>query len=197
MRVTLFDQVFPSLFFRSLTWLILKLSGWKVVGKKPTEKKAVLVAAPHTSNWDFVLMLLAAFHLRLKLFWMVKDNVYKAGLGPLANWAGWIPVDRGAPHGVVAQVINAFATSEEFLLLNTPEGTRSKRDRWKTGFYHIALKAQVPLLLCFVDAPQKIIGLGPLFWPTGDLEKDFKELDEFYKDKRGIRPELYTPPLGE
>ncbi len=197
MRTTLFHRPLQAMPFKILFRLGLLATGWRIEGELPPEKKMILIGAPHTSNWDFVLMLATAFKKDMKLYWMVKDNVYKAGWGWLADWAGGIPIDREHPQGLVGQMVQEFRQADEMMLVNTPEATRAKRDRWKTGFWHIAKGAQVPLLLCFVHAPTKTVGIGELLWPSDDLEADFRKIAAFYSDKKGINPELYTPPLGD
>jgi len=197
MKKTVFDSPFWVLFFRTFFKIGLKLAGWKLIGERPPQK-CVMIGAPHTSNWDFVLMLCVAFGFRVKLFWMVKDNVYKKGYGRIADWGGGIPIDRKSAHNVVDQTVHAIKEEEEFLLVNTPEGTRSKRKKWKTGFYYIALKAQIPIQLCYVDAPNKTVGLGPVITPSGNQQEDMVMIHEFYLQHRaGIHPELFTLPLGD
>lgn len=120
-----------------------------------------------------------------KAYWMGKHTLFRWPFGPLFKWLGGIPIERSSAHGVVEQTVDAFSQHERLVIGIPPEGTRSKVSRWKTGFYHIAYKAKVPIVLGFVDFPTKTGGFGPLFAPTGDLEADLKEIQHFYGDKRG------------
>ncbi|QQD19625.1 lysophospholipid acyltransferase family protein [Spongiibacter nanhainus] len=174
--------------FRWLFMLTCRLIGWKVVGKAPAEKKCILIAAPHTSNWDFPTMMVAAFVLGLDIHWMGKHTLFPKGpLGAIMRWFGGIPVDRRAKHNTVEQMVEHFRQRDALLVLITPEGTRSKVERWKEGFYHIARGAEVPIYLGFVDASKKETGLGPAFYPSGDVERDIAEIRRFYEGKTGFR----------
>ena len=195
-RKTAFHNPLVRIFFKAVANVWFSTKGWSARGELGDHKKMILVAAPHTSNWDFVYMLLIAFKVDLKLVWMVKDTVFKTPiLGSFANWGGGIPIDRNSAHNVVDQMVTSFNETEEMLLVNTPEGTRSKRDRWKTGFYHIATKAQVPIQLAGIHFTEKHITLGPVIFPSGDREADFKIIADFFKDFEGKHHENYTPPI--
>lgn len=169
--------------------LFLAVIGWRVVDKKPEVRKAVLVAAPHTSNWDFPIFLAAAGVLRLEARYLGKHTLFQGRFGWFFSWAGGIPVDRtgGNAGAVIDQAVAAFDELDHLVLTVAPEGTRSKVKEWKTGFYRIALKAGVPIIPSYVDARTKTIGFGPLFTPTGDMEKDIATLRAFYSDKQGVR----------
>ncbi|MFT5579519.1 MAG: 1-acyl-sn-glycerol-3-phosphate acyltransferase, partial [Paraglaciecola psychrophila] len=157
----------------ALSRLIMKAVGWKIGGQRPTLKKYVLLAAPHTSNWDFILIVMVAFRLQLDVHWMGKKSLFFFPFARIMLWLGGIPIDRTQTNDVVTQVVEQFQSNDELIVLIPPEGTRSKVSRWKTGFYHIAMNAQVPLVLGFVDAGTKTIGFGPGFIPTGNIEQDF------------------------
>jgi 1-acyl-sn-glycerol-3-phosphate acyltransferase len=152
--------------------LSLKLRGWKLQGMPPTEPKYVLIAVTHTSNWDFPLSLAMAFVYRFDMHWMGKDSLFKGWRGPIMRWMGGIPIDRSSSNNVVAQTIEAFNLSDRLVIAVPPEGTRSKVDKWKTGFYYIALGAKVPIALGFLDYKRKAGGFLSAFYPTGDAEKD-------------------------
>lgn len=174
--------------FRWLFVLTSRLLGWKVVGKAPAEKKCILIAAPHTSNWDFPTMMVVAFVLGLDIHWMGKHTLFPKGpLGAIMRWFGGIPIDRRAKHNTVDQMVEHYRQRDELLVLITPEGTRSKVERWKEGFYHIARGAEVPIYLGFVDVSKKETGLGPAFYPSGDVERDIAEIRRFYEGKTGFR----------
>lgn len=157
----------------------------------PGHKRFVLVGAPHTSNWDFILMLLAVFIWRIDIRWMGKDSIFKPPFMGLMVWLGGISIDRSKANNTVEQMVEHYRQQEELVVLIPPEGTRSKVERWKTGFYHIASQAEVPIALGYIDAGTKTVGLGPLFIPTGDIESDISVIQQFYRDKQGIKPHLF------
>lgn len=148
--------------------------------------KYVLIGAPHTSNWDFPLMLLVVLELRLQLFWMGKHTLFPFPFAGLMKWLGGIPINRAKSHNVVYQTVAQFKDNDNFVVLVPPEGTRSKVTEWKTGFYHIANNAEVPVLMGYVDAGKKEGGFADFFYPTGDLEADMKEIRSFYAGKKGL-----------
>ena len=166
----------------------LRLTGWRVAGGVPENRRYVLIAAPHTSNWDFLLMLVVALDQRIALHWMGKHTLFRWPFGALMRWLGGIAIDRNRANNTVAQMVEVFDRSPDLVVLTTPEGTRSQVSRWKTGFYHIAHGAQVPILLGYVNAPKKEVGFGSLFYPSGDLDQDLLKIQNFYADKVGIRP---------
>jgi len=170
-----------------LSSLILRIAGWRVVGSVPERQRYVLIAAPHTSNWDFPLMLMAVLKLGMDLHWLGKDSLFARPFGGLMRWLGGIAIDRSKSNERVAQLAALYSRSEELVLLIPPEGTRSKVERWKSGFYYIALGAGVPIQLGFIDAGRRELGFGPLFQPTGDFAADLERIQAFYSDKRGIR----------
>jgi 1-acyl-sn-glycerol-3-phosphate acyltransferase len=188
MRTTVFSTPVLTPLLRGLAIVLLKLLGWTAVGKEISSPKLVLIGAPHTSNWDFPLMLLVVLKLRLKVYWMGKHTLFRFPFGALMRWLGGIPIDRSKPNNVVQQMTEEYARQSELVVLIPPEGTRSKVARWKTGFYHIARNAGVPILLGYVDAPKKEAGLADFFTPTGDLERDMEEIRAFYAGKGGLNP---------
>ncbi len=190
MRRTVFDTPVVNHFFNGLSWLGLKLAGWSIEGKAPTMKKYVLIAAPHTSNWDFPLTLAIAFRLKVKVFWMGKASLFRGPMGPIMTWLGGIPVDRKQANGLVQQVIDEFHRCRELVVAIPPEGTRSKVKQWKSGFYHVAHGAGVPISLGFLDFKRKVGGISQIFQPTGDYEADLVKIQEFYKDVVGRHPSL-------
>ena len=160
---------------------LLKVSGWEVVGEVPDIDKAVYVAAPHTSNWDGFWLLVGKTVLGLEARFLVKHTLCWWPLGPILNWFGAIPVDRSGGSGVVQELIDLFEDSDRLNLALAPEGTRKWTQYWKTGFYSIAVKADVPLVLGFIDYGAKKMGIGGVFKPTGDVQKDLKFLRDFYR----------------
>lgn len=169
-----------------LARLLLKLSGWQVMGSVPALPRYVLVGAPHTSNWDFLLMLLALLKLDVDVHWMGKHTLFARPFGALMLWLGGIPINRSQASNTATQMIERFRAADELVVLITPEGTRAQVERWKTGFYHIAVGANVPIVLGYIDAATKQLGMGPVFHPSGDLQRDIPLIQAFYADKTGI-----------
>lgn len=163
-------------------------------GHLPDTPKCVMIAAPHTSNWDLPIMLFFAFAFKTKLYFMVKDAVCRWPFGWFFKWLGGIPIDRSKPNGVVAQSIEAFRENEKLTLVVPPSGTRSKVMKWKTGFYHIANGAEVPILLGFLDYARKRGGVGPMVEPTGDIEADMSKIRAFYVNITAKYPEKSSLP---
>lgn len=166
--------------------------GWKVEGEiPPGVRKAVFIAAPHTSNWDLVHMLSIAFVLRVRLGWVGKHTMFEVPvLGWLLKRLGGVPVIRGQKRNQVDQLADVFGASESLFLALAPSGTRSLRDHWKSGFYHVAVAAEVPILCGYLDYTRKAGGIGPTLHPDGDLFADMDHLREFYEPIQGRRPEL-------
>ena len=144
--------------------------------------------APH-QQLGFSITLGVCFALRAKIYWMGKASLFAGPLGPIMRWLGGIAVDRSKSNNLVQQMIDVFNNSDELCVTIPPEGTRSKVQQWKTGFYHIAQGAQVPIMLAYMDYQRKVAGFGPLFYPTGDLEKDLAEIQAYYKDVVGKNPD--------
>lgn len=189
MRTTIFSTPLLTPLLRLFAIAILKLIGWKAIGEEIEKPKLVLIAAPHTSNWDFPLMLLVVLKLRLQVFWMGKDTLFSFPLGGLMKWLGGIPIDRSKSHNVVDDIVIQYQQNDKFIVLIPPEGTRKKVKQWKTGFYHIANNAKVPILMGYVDASKKEAGLADFFQPSGDIENDMQEIRAFYATKKGLRTE--------
>ena len=166
----------------------LRILGWRVEANLPEGKKYVLIGAPHTSNWDFIYMLLMRGAIDLRPHWAGKDTMFRWPVAGLWKELGGIPVDRRSRRNFVDQMVAAFLEHDEFILVIAPEGTRSKVGYWKSGFYYIALGAGVPIVLGFLDFARKVGGLGPAVVPTGDIRADFVAIREFYADKAGKYP---------
>jgi len=174
----------------ALAKLLFRLTGWKVEGEVPRPERFVIIAAPHTSNWDAFVMLTAAYVFRVKLAWFIKDSAFFFPLGALIRLFGGLPIDRSSRNDVVAQAVARFDEGEPLILAVPPEGTRKHSPAWKTGFYHIARGARVPIVLGYVDYRRRVAGLGPAFAPTGDIEADFEVFEEFYAGVTPKHPEL-------
>jgi 1-acyl-sn-glycerol-3-phosphate acyltransferase len=160
--------------------LLFRLSGWRTEGSVPQPLRFVIIAAPHTSNWDAVILVTAAYIFNLKLAWFIKDAAFVWPLGSIVRFFGGVPIDRSARRNVVAQAIDQFAARRHFVLAVPPEGTRKHSTHWKTGFYHIAHGARVPIVLGYIDYRRKVAALGPSFVPTGDIDADFEVFADFY-----------------
>lgn len=189
MRTTVFSTPLITPLLRVIAIVILKLTGWKAVGEEIGNPRFVLIAAPHTSNWDFSLMLLVVLKLRLELYWMGKNSLFPFGIGWLMRWLGGISIDRAKSHNVVNETVRQYREHESMVILIPPEGTRSKVTTWKSGFYHIANNANVPIMMGYIDAATKEAGLADLFHPTGNLKQDIREIRAFYSKKIGLRAE--------
>ncbi|MEM7155500.1 MAG: lysophospholipid acyltransferase family protein [Myxococcota bacterium] len=172
----------------------LKTNGWSMAGRIPEPRRFVLIAAPHTSNWDLPYMLAIGWVYGIRVRWMGKHTLFGPPFGWLMRKVGGVPIDRRAPHGVVAQMAERFAQADELMLAVPPEGTRSKREYWKSGFYEIAKAAGVPIVLGYLDFGNKVGGMGPPLVPTGDVVADMDVIREFYREKSGHRPAEFTQP---
>jgi 1-acyl-sn-glycerol-3-phosphate acyltransferase len=174
---------------RRFASLLFRLAGWRTEGAAPSAGRFVIIAAPHTSNWDAVILLVAARIFDLPLAWFVKDSWFFFPMGGLMRRLGGVPIDRSGRHGVVEQAIAQLKSSERLALAVPPEGTRGRAPYWKTGFYHIARGADVPIVLGFIDYGRKVAGLGPAFTPTGDLQRDFEVFRAFYENVQPKHPD--------
>jgi 1-acyl-sn-glycerol-3-phosphate acyltransferase len=179
---------------RFLGTVFLRLCGWRVTGALPAGlTKAVIIAAPHTSNWDLPFMLAVAFVLGLRPSWLGKRELFGGPFGWIMRALGGIPVDRSKRSNLVAQAVALYAERERLLLVVPPSGTRSRAPHWKSGFYHIARGAGVPIVCSFLDYPRRLGGIGPVFVPEGDLGAVMDRLRAFYGPVRGRYPEQETP----
>ena len=182
LQKTMFTAPIIRPMLRGFSRATLKLLGWKVVGSMPPEiKQCVLIAAPHTSNWDMPLSLMIAFSLDTQLHWVGKQSIFKFPFGGLMRWMGGIPVDRSHSNNMVSATIDKFKELPELRIMMSPEGTRARVTQWKSGFYHIAHGAQVPVALAFVDYKNKRGGIGKFIITSGDYDKDMIDINAFYK----------------
>jgi 1-acyl-sn-glycerol-3-phosphate acyltransferase len=168
---------------------ILNTLGWTIQADLPDIKKYVAIAAPHTSNWDLPLGILAARAINLQVHWMGKDSLFRWPFGWFFRAIGGTPVQRELGQNYIKQMADLFDRSEQLVLALAPEGTRSKTDHWKTGFHYIARAANVPILMAYLDFGKKQVGIGSIFYPGDDIEADFSQIREYYKDRRGKNPE--------
>ncbi|OGO33955.1 MAG: hypothetical protein A2W35_03805 [Chloroflexi bacterium RBG_16_57_11] len=175
-------------FSQLLAQAVLKLVGWEAIGTFPDLSKFVLVGAPHTSNWDFPLTMLLMFAKGLRFNWIGKASLFRWPFGGLFHRLGGIPVKRDSSQNFVQQIVATFEHSTHMIIAIAPEGTRSLVTRWKTGFYYMAVGAKVPLVLGFVDYKRRQVGVGPVVYPSADIEETFAQLRLFYADKKGRYP---------
>ncbi|KAA3610000.1 MAG: glycerol acyltransferase [Calditrichaeota bacterium] len=173
--------------------VVLKLIGWKVDFKIPEEKKFLLISEPHTSNWDLPLMLIISIVIGRQLNWAAKDNLFKGLHGKYLRWLGGIPVNRRSRTKFTDQIIEIFNKSEKLIFVIAPSGTRSFTEFWKSGFYHIANGAKIPIAFGFLDYGNKVGGIKPGFLPSGNMEEDFKLIRKFYDGMKGKIPENFGP----
>lgn len=169
----------------------MRLTGWRFEGAVPDIPKFVLIVAPHTSNWDFCVGVMAMFALNLRGTFFGKDTLFRWPLGIVMRWLGGIPVDRHSPQNVVEQTIAYFLQRPRMVLALSPEGTRKKLSGWRTGFYFVARGAGVPILPVAFDYPHRTIRLLPLFNTTGDQVADFAALTANFSPKMAHRPDQY------
>ncbi|MBW8294946.1 lysophospholipid acyltransferase family protein [Sphingopyxis sp.] len=166
---------------RRLLLAMYRARGWRALGQVPEPRRFILIAAPHTSNWDFVNFLGLTADLGLRAHFMGKLSLFRWPLGGFMKQMGGVPVDRRGGGNVVEQMVAEFARRAEFMLTVAPEGTRGKTTKWRTGFYQIALAARVPMVVGFMDYGTKTGGLGPLIWPSGDFRADMMKVLEVYR----------------
>lgn len=166
---------------------MLRLLGWRIAGDVPELPKFVIIGAPHTSNWDFVIAIAAKLALQLDVLWLGKDTLFRRPFGALMRALGGMPVDRGASHNVVAAIVHEFATRDRLVLGLAPEGTRRRVARWRTGFYHIAHRAGVPIVPVALDWGSRTLAIGAPVGTTGDAERDIATLRARFAGVRGRR----------
>jgi 1-acyl-sn-glycerol-3-phosphate acyltransferase len=173
---------------------ILRLSGWAFEGPVPATRRYVLIAAPHTSNWDFVYMMAMAWTLGIRLSWMGKASLFVFPHGALFKALGGLPIRRGRRGNLVEQSVARFSQGGDLVLAVPAEGTRGRGTMWRSGFYHIARLAEVPVVLGYLDYARKRGGLGPEVRPSGDVRADMDVVRAFYADKVGRFPAKFTTP---
>ena len=169
--------------------------GWKVVGSIPQLAKYIAISAPHTSNWDFLIGRCFAYISDLQPKYLIKSELYFWPLSTLIRWNGGIPVYRKTAKNTVDQVVERLKTADNLILGIAPEGTRKRVKKWKTGFYFIAQKADVPIVLMCMDYAKKEIGFLDVLYPSGDLQKDMQIIQSYYKDLIGKNPELFNSKI--
>ena len=169
----------------------LKLLGWRIIGQLPERNKMIMAVAPHTSNWDFFMGVFALFGIGARLYWIGKHTIFRWPVKSLLLGLGGIPVNRNATQGIVEQLVSRFQKSDYLVLVMTPEGTRKKVKKLKTGFLRIAAEAGVPILLVGFDFAKKQIQIGELFEPTGNIDRDETFIHDYFRQFTGKRPDQY------
>jgi 1-acyl-sn-glycerol-3-phosphate acyltransferase len=188
MKTTIFNTPILSGIYHSFAKIMLQLAGWHIEGTLPDLPKFVLIGAPHTSNWDFVLFLGVIFSLRANVRFMGKAELFRFPIGWFFRYCGGVPVDRKKSTGLVEQMVKASNESEKFILTIAPEGTRHHVPEWKRGFYHIAKSARIPIVMAVVDGKHKTVRIGQVFQPAEDIEADMKAIQGFFTGVIGIHP---------
>jgi 1-acyl-sn-glycerol-3-phosphate acyltransferase len=188
MNLTIFNTPILSTLFHYIARFMMRRRGWRIEGKLPDIPKFVLIGAPHTSNWDFVLFLGVIFSLRANVHFMGKAELFRFPHGWFFRYCGGVPVDRKKSTGLVEQMVKVSNESKKFILTIAPEGTRHQVVEWKRGFYHIARNAGIPIVMAVVDGRHKTVRIGQVFHPTGDMEEDMKTIKGYFDGIVGIHP---------
>jgi 1-acyl-sn-glycerol-3-phosphate acyltransferase len=179
-------------FTRALAHRLLGLGGWRVEGALPDLPRFVIIVAPHTSNWDFLVGVLAMIAIGLRTSWFGKHTLFRFPAGPILRWLGGEPIDRSAKRGTVETAVELFRTRPEWVLTVTPEGTRKRAEHWKTGFHQIAVGAGVPIVPVSFDYQRRVVGLGAPFRPMGDLATDLKAIRALFRKEMARYPDLFA-----
>lgn len=179
---------------RLIARIFWTFSRWKLVTEPAPTRPTLLIGAPHTSNWDFVLMLAIAWKLGVDFRWLGKKSLFAGWRGPIMRALGGIPVDRADASRVVDEIVARIRAGEVFSLVVTPDGTRGGNTRWKSGFYRIARDTDMPVTLGYVDRTTMTTGLGPTLSLSGDIRADMDRIRAFYADKAGFHPERRVEP---
>jgi 1-acyl-sn-glycerol-3-phosphate acyltransferase len=179
--------------YRLFGRLVCAIMGWTPVGSLPEARKAIFIASPHTSNWDGFIMLACAWSLGVRLSWMTKHSLFKWPFHGFLRSVGAVPVNRSKATDTVQQIADQFKATDEMYLAIAPSGTRSRREMWRSGFYHMALAADIPIICGFLDYRSKRGGVGALIEPTGDVTVDMDRIRAAYAGIQGKHAALHTP----
>lgn len=190
--MTIFNTPIVSPILRFISNTIMRFAGWRVEGQLPDLPKFVIIGAPHTSNWDFLLFLGVIFRLKADVRYMGKAELFNNPFGWFFYWCGGVPVDRKKSTGLVDQMVEACNKSKKFILVIAPEGTRYHVNEWKRGFYYIAQKANIPIVTAKVDGINKATHVGELFQPGDDIEADMAAIMAAFHGMSGINPRKKT-----
>jgi 1-acyl-sn-glycerol-3-phosphate acyltransferase len=188
MNRTIFNTPILSTLFHYYARFLMRLRGWRIDGQLPDLPKFILIGAPHTSNWDFILFLGVIFSLRANVRFMGKAEIFRYPVGWFFRYCGGVPVERQKSTGLVEQMVKVCNESERFILTIAPEGTRHHVAEWKRGFYHIAKNAGIPIVMAVVDGRHKTVRIGQVFHPTDDMEADMQAIKGVFEGIVGINP---------
>ena len=175
--------------FQYLGRAVLGISGWKIIGKIPNEERVIVIAAPHTSNWDFILGISALFALNVNIKWLGKHSIFLPGIAWFFKWLGGIPVNRKNPNSLIEYVVQTVKKEKGLMIGMAPEGSRKKTKRWKSGFLRIANQTNSKIVFLSIDAPFKTLKIGEIYTPSGNTEQDINFVMDYYKQFKGINPE--------
>lgn len=189
MTKTLFEYTALGRILSAPAHWLLRAAGWRIQGSPPDLPKYIVVAAPHTTNWDFIVMIGVVLAVRVPIHWLGKHTIFRKPMGAIFFRLGGIAIDRSKTGNVVEQLVTLFATKDSFVLIITPEGSRKQVGRWKSGFYHIAKGANVPLLLATLDYAQRIVNIETVIYPTDDAKADADRIMAFYAAVTGKYPQ--------
>lgn len=181
-------------FLRAIAAVYWSISRWTYKSEPAPTGSGILLAAPHTSNWDFVLMLAVAWRSGFRPYFLGKKELFRGPAGPFMRALGGIAVDRQNPAGLVEDLVSRAKSGEVFQVVITPEGTRGNVDRWKSGFYRLARSADLPVTLAYCDRATMTTGIGPTIHLTGDVKADMDVMRAFFADKGGVKPERRVEP---
>lgn len=171
---------------------MIAVRGWRIEGEFPDIKKMVLIVAPHTSNWDFLTGIWVKLAMHIGGRFVGKHTLFRGPFGIFMRWLGGVPVDRSAPAGFVGETVRAMREADRMTLVIAPEGTRKRVEKWKSGFYRVALEAKIPILLAAFDYSRKVVCFFPPVIPTGDYEKDLALIRSHLRQEMAQRPENYS-----
>ncbi len=178
-------------FSRALALLAMRATGWRIEGEFPNVPQFVVIVAPHTSNWDFFVGVMAMFAIGFRGTFLGKHTLFSWPTGAVMRWLGGVPVDRGSSHNVVQQTIDYFNSRPQMLLALSPEGTRKKLPAWRTGFWYVAKGANVPIVPAAFDYPSRLIKIFPPVTPGDDIDADIASLRSHYDARMGRHPAQY------
>ena len=195
MRYTIFDIPILRDVLQVFAIIIMRIFGWRRAGQVPDYPKFVMIAAPHTSNWDFPVGFAIILAFKVKIHWLGKEPIFKRPFGAFFKWLGGIPVSRSRPGDIVAHMIQVFKEQPRMIMVVAPEGTRKRVSYWKTGFYYMAVGANVPIVMGFIDYERKRGGFGPTLMPTGNIEADMGKIRAFYENIAAKMPDKSTPAM--
>lgn len=190
---TFYDLAPVVAVLRTISGAVLRLRGWRVEGQRPDAPRFVLVAAPHTSAWDVPLMLGSVLRVGIRVHWLGASSYFKWPVVGVLRWLGGVPIDRGRSASRVQRSAELIAAYDHIAVAISPEGSRHLVPHWRTGFYHLAVAAEVPLVLTSLDYRRKRATIGPTLMPTGDIETDMVRIRAFYDGVEGRYPDQQGP----